>query len=967
MNWASSALGAKLVDWSSQVVGGEATNVLEDNENLWLSKPGTPQSVSISMKEVDTIVIRTVGWYCWHPYSTNPRKVSVHVSTDGSHFRHWDTLNAKSHARGNQLFSCAPIDTALYPFIAFEINNTFGGEQTYMNRIYMYSDEITASPDSSIGSHRRSLPVDEGSFSNIADSRRLHYAEHGYNERGGEARSPITGSPPARSQVSVRMSADTDAVAQQLQAALGIADEWDDSFVHYEDARDAAQIEAAEGDLGTSAVTVAGRIAHLEESVSQLTHTVRSLSQSSSPERATLSRTDEDAQHSYYSEQGQPSVGNHSRTSSPSRAHSPSVHRSGGNSALQAYEQRIHQLEDKLVSVLEVLEQRQAAGLPSMPVAPSETYSSHSPINASTGGPDSKSSGHRSQVRPPQPPPPPTPPAARHRDGANQNASYTTISNVTSSSRSTLRPQRDTHAFGALAELPQPAPWSASGHSAQTGAASLQEVEHLLRRVLDRPQVMDGITHADAASSPMRMSVASPGGKAGLARRPRSQSPVPQLHDQRTHFSASPPPHILRRAASPTEHVHREIHAHRNEHHDHPRRRERSRDRGTRRARSSEERLVSSSDSDSNSHGKRHTSPGQQKDHRDRGVRSYIAANAERLLRQERSHKPVQQRTTHTEQHHVSQTQQVRSRYDALARAAREGLRGRAERVGPEDSDSQSQDDALLASVHDSDESGAGTAERLRQLRAKRDAAHSGSLVSEGRDEAGGLRPVLAPSTSALDKNIFELLKVKYGLDAAAGSEPAELTARLQRDSTSHRVPHQHRGAGAHGAAVRRSNGHSGSRHSSTLPMHVPVEASHTAHSTVPVVDWGQYVQNRVASRSGSPSSPLRPGTPGVYTVAGVVVNSCDHIDVLARAKHDQRAMRRGYDARGVRTSAASQSGATGNGDAEKSRQLHRTAQTEDAEFETLVRQLQEKVLARTIKAAQYDMLRMSEGVLEDN
>jgi hypothetical protein len=926
------------------------------------------------MKEVDTIVIRTVGWYCWHPYSTNPRKVSVHVSTDGSHFRHWDTLSAKSHARGNQLFSCAPIDTALYPFIAFEINNTFGGEQTYMNRIYMYSDEITASPDSSIGSHRRSLPVDEGSLSNIADSRHLHYTEHSHNERDGGARSPITGSPPARSHISVRVSTDTDAVAQQLQAALGIADEWDDSFVHYEDARDAAQIEAAERDLGTSAVTVAGRIAHLEESVSQLTHTVRSLSQSSSPERATLSRTDEDAQHSYYSEQGQPSVGNHSRTSSPSRAHSPSVHRSGGNSALQAYEQRIHQLEDKLVSVLEVLEQRQAAGLPLIPEPTLDTYSSRSPINASTGGSGSKSSSHHDRVRPPQPPPPPTPPAARHRDGVNQNASYTTISNVTSSSKSTLRPQRDTHAFGARAEPPQPVAWPASTSSAHTGAASLEDVEHLLRRVLDRPLVMDGITHADAASSPMRMSAPShTGHEATHARQQRSPAqPLTQLPPHRSHSSPSPPPHILRRAASPTEHVHREHHAQRNEHHDHPRRRERSRDRGTRRARSRGE-FDTSSESDSNRHGERHASPRPLKDHRGQGVRSYIATNAERLLQREHSHKPAPTRVSHKEQHHhASQNQQMRNRYEALARAAREGLHGNIVRAGREDSDSPSADDTLLASLRDSDESGAGTAERLRQLRAKRDVAHSGSLVSEGRDEAGGLRPALAGSTSALDKNIFELLKVKYGLDAAAGCETAEPTDSVERDPAPHRVPHQPRGAGAHGAAVRRSSGHSGStipnsRHSSTLPMHVPVEASHTMHSSGAVVDWGQYVQNRVASRSGSPSSPLRPGTPGVYTVAGVVVNSCDHIDVLARAKHDQRAARRGYDARGVRTSAAAQSGATGSGDAEKNWRMHRTAQTEDAEFEALVRQLQEKVLARTIKAAQYDMLRMSEGGLEDN
>ena len=67
--------------------------------SIWLTEEGLPQWVCISlqhMKEPDgeAVVVRSVGWHCWHQYTTNPRVVTVHVSTDGKKFKLWDTFTA---------------------------------------------------------------------------------------------------------------------------------------------------------------------------------------------------------------------------------------------------------------------------------------------------------------------------------------------------------------------------------------------------------------------------------------------------------------------------------------------------------------------------------------------------------------------------------------------------------------------------------------------------------------------------------------------------------------------------------------------------------------------------------------------------------------------------------------------------------------------------------------------------------
>ena len=150
INYASKG---KLVDFSSEIVDCDAANVLntENVSSLWLSEEGIPQWLCISFAELSLVnpnlTIQTIGWYCWHAYTTNPREVTVHVSSDGSKFKVWDVLVCDDINSLMNLYCCAPINITIYPYIAFEIAKTWGSNKTYMNCVYLYSDEISsASP-----------------------------------------------------------------------------------------------------------------------------------------------------------------------------------------------------------------------------------------------------------------------------------------------------------------------------------------------------------------------------------------------------------------------------------------------------------------------------------------------------------------------------------------------------------------------------------------------------------------------------------------------------------------------------------------------------------------------------------------------------------------------------------------------------------------------------------------------------
>lgn len=148
MNWATNTYGSQVVSLSSELPGCEGRNILEEDlSKIWLSDEGLPQWLCISLDGIPDkaeVEIRTIGWHCWHAYSTNPREVRLHVSKDGTKFRLWDTFIGECQ-KGTQLFCCAPISASLYPFIALEIVSTFGSSQTYLNRVFFFADEVANS------------------------------------------------------------------------------------------------------------------------------------------------------------------------------------------------------------------------------------------------------------------------------------------------------------------------------------------------------------------------------------------------------------------------------------------------------------------------------------------------------------------------------------------------------------------------------------------------------------------------------------------------------------------------------------------------------------------------------------------------------------------------------------------------------------------------------------------------------
>ncbi|MEY2798522.1 MAG: hypothetical protein RIS22_788 [Actinomycetota bacterium] len=90
----------------------------------------------------------------------------------GSKFRIWDTFTAPSARAGAQLFCCTPINIDIYPFIVFEVVKTFGGSQTYMNRIFLYSEEVVPPTDTDSVTTRNANGLDSDNWSSRNSSKK---------------------------------------------------------------------------------------------------------------------------------------------------------------------------------------------------------------------------------------------------------------------------------------------------------------------------------------------------------------------------------------------------------------------------------------------------------------------------------------------------------------------------------------------------------------------------------------------------------------------------------------------------------------------------------------------------------------------------------------------------------------------------------------------------------------------------
>ncbi len=874
MNWASSKDGATLVDVSSELEGCPASNVLNDDlSTIWLSEEGFPQWLCISLakfEHIPNLVIRTVGWNCWHPYITNPKSVSMHVSSDGSKFKVWDNFEVPQRTRGTQLFSCAPVDTSMYPYIALEIARTFGGSQTYMNRVFLYSDEVAASPTSS--KDGRSIQDDD------RDEEQRDYAlytSHSNNMSDLSARTP------ERDPVAGRISQDTEHLVEQLQDALGLRNAQDDSYYYSDDLHEDNRVATAGYDALTeeSPATVAGRLTHLEHTVHALEHSLLGhflhpsavLSASSSAPNVSFARSPTPPSRSHsrnHSRNQSPAASHASNTSSSSRRRRHSPSRSPARETLSD-EQRVAVVTNRLDSIEEKLSRFM------------DTFET------------------RAALPPPRPPPPPAAAAVASTPHRNPTSTFpwSEVPSVHSSLRSSSR--QSSH------QLPQER-FPPQQRVMTQSTTSLSNATSLSTKVsVPPPQYPTAYT----SSSPTRARPAAPSTAAVAGAGPQ------ELMEQVVHSVET----MMQRVLAQHELKHRmhsndstinssslfetpENVSHKN-HVARIRSRSRSRSRSTSRRQDEGSRARSRTPDDSSEADRFNGRHGRDKG----GVDSYISENAKRLLRRKTENAEVENRLR-------------REAKEAIARREFEELnRGESSVLDSHNSDVNTS----KAGLHTT-ESKRASARRVQH--------HNNEALLEDKE-----------SHNILERSIFELLKSKYGLGVSNESD-------RERTAANSALNHDVAPLATYSSLA-------------SLPMRVPSVPSSTEG---PVVDWPQYVQNRVAassgvgihSTSGRLASPLRQRHAGIYSVAGVVVNNAENGDVLPRAKQHMRNRERSVSPlraglhESVMASQASANSTNGT-----------TANTEsswwerDAEMAALVRTLHEKVYQRTVKEAQYDML----------
>ena len=110
--------------------------------------PLSIDSLSFFLGPIGGVTIRSVGWRCHGASSMNPRLVTLHVSADGVKFKLWDKFQTpKERGGGDQIYCCTSINSSIYPYLVLEVNENFGGEQTSIDRVFLYSDEIISSPE----------------------------------------------------------------------------------------------------------------------------------------------------------------------------------------------------------------------------------------------------------------------------------------------------------------------------------------------------------------------------------------------------------------------------------------------------------------------------------------------------------------------------------------------------------------------------------------------------------------------------------------------------------------------------------------------------------------------------------------------------------------------------------------------------------------------------------------------------
>ena len=153
---------------SSQTKGCNAKNILSENpKSIWLSDKNVPQTIIInlsSMAKSPSNYFKYFGIFCWHAYSTNPKIIQVSFSENNNKYYVIGEFEL-SMSPSPQFFQFDNItikkNIKKIKYLKLIVKETFGGNRTYINQIFLYDDKVDINHNFSLSNYEENLEESE--------------------------------------------------------------------------------------------------------------------------------------------------------------------------------------------------------------------------------------------------------------------------------------------------------------------------------------------------------------------------------------------------------------------------------------------------------------------------------------------------------------------------------------------------------------------------------------------------------------------------------------------------------------------------------------------------------------------------------------------------------------------------------------------------------------------------------------
>jgi hypothetical protein len=190
-NYLTNENNAKIVNFSSQTKGCSALNILSnDRKAIWLTENTLPQFVVLEIgnlirKPKNKNYFKYFGIYCWHAYSTNPKIIELQFSKDNKNFISFGKYEIALKP-GTQFFEIKNSklfeNTSKYRYMKVIIKETYGGNRTYLNQLYLFDELCGMNNTTTMNSYKVTQISDNKKRNTKSESESLFISEDPYKD-----------------------------------------------------------------------------------------------------------------------------------------------------------------------------------------------------------------------------------------------------------------------------------------------------------------------------------------------------------------------------------------------------------------------------------------------------------------------------------------------------------------------------------------------------------------------------------------------------------------------------------------------------------------------------------------------------------------------------------------------------------------------------------------------------------------